>query len=187
MQGSWVTASHALTPITSTIPIQVIRTTPSCVYSRFRWNLVEGCSSYDVITSWPDLTWPFFLPKVVQKMPHKLRKISARYSKRCGVQLRKLMWGCNNPPQLTRVKWLNPICIVNINDKKIWESKGAPAAEAKSSSFLVTVLIIKMSCNIQNMQILTDSGPALTSVSVVHGILMLPSVWNAGRSYQKLM
>ena len=37
------------------------------------------------------------------------------------------------------------------------------------------------------MQILTDSGPALTSVSVVPGILMLPSVWYAGRSYQKPM
>ena len=37
------------------------------------------------------------------------------------------------------------------------------------------------------MQILTDSGPALTSVSVVPGIIMLPSVWYAGRFYQKLM
>ena len=53
-----VTSSHVLTPISSTIPIQVNRTTPSCVYSRFRWYLVEGCSSYDVIFSWPDLNWP---------------------------------------------------------------------------------------------------------------------------------
>ena len=37
------------------------------------------------------------------------------------------------------------------------------------------------------MEILTDSGPALTSVSVVPGILMLPSVCYAGRSYQKIL
>ena len=96
---SRVTASHALTPITSTIPIQVNRTTPSCVFSRFRWNLVEGCSSYYVITSWPDLTWPvFFLPKVAQKMPHKLWKVPARYSKWCCVQLRKTHVGLHQPP-----------------------------------------------------------------------------------------
>ena len=55
-QGSQI----ALTPITSTIPIQVNRTTTSCIFSRFRWNLVGGCSSYDVITSWPDLAWSIF-------------------------------------------------------------------------------------------------------------------------------
>ena len=64
---SRVTSSHVLTPISSTIPIQVNRTTPSCVYSRFRWNLIEGCSSYDVITSWPDLTRPIFFHKKLRK------------------------------------------------------------------------------------------------------------------------
>ena len=53
---SRITSSHLLTPITSTIPIQVNRTTPSCVFSRFRWNLVGGCSSWRP-TSWPGLTW----------------------------------------------------------------------------------------------------------------------------------
>ena len=38
---SRVTSSHVLTPISSTIPMQVNRTTPSCVYSRFRWNLAK--------------------------------------------------------------------------------------------------------------------------------------------------
>ena len=38
--------------------------------------------------TWPDST-NFVSPKVAQKMPHKLCKISARFSKRCGVQLRK--------------------------------------------------------------------------------------------------
>ena len=95
---SRVTTSHILTPIISTIPIQVNRTTPSCVYSRFRWYAAEDCSSYDVMTSWPDLTWPiFFSPKVAQKTRYKLWKISARYSKRCSVQLRKTHGGCINP------------------------------------------------------------------------------------------
>ena len=94
---SRVKSSHVLTPISSTIPIQVNRTTPSCVFSRFRWNLVGGCSSYDIIASWPDLTWPNFSLKVAQKMPHKLWKISARYSKRCGVQLSKAHGGASTP------------------------------------------------------------------------------------------
>ena len=64
---SRVTASHVLTPITSTIPIQVNRTTPSCVYTRFRWNIAEGCSLCDVITSWPDLTWPNFFHQKLRK------------------------------------------------------------------------------------------------------------------------
>ena len=38
---SGVTSSHVLTPISSTLPIQVNRTTPSFVYSRFRWNLAK--------------------------------------------------------------------------------------------------------------------------------------------------
>ena len=38
---SRVTYSHVFTPISSTIPIQVNRTTPSCGYSRFRWNLAK--------------------------------------------------------------------------------------------------------------------------------------------------
>ena len=97
MQGQGVTVSHVLTPITSTIPIQVNRTTPSCVYSWFRWNLVEGCSSYDVITSWPDLTI-FFFTQSCAKDAHKLWKISARCSKRCNVQLRKTHGGLHHPP-----------------------------------------------------------------------------------------
>ena len=93
-----VTASHVLAQITSTIPIQVNRTTPSCVYLRFRWNLAEGCSSYDVITSWSDLTWPIFLANVAQRTPHKLWNISARYSKRFSVQLRKTHGGLHQSP-----------------------------------------------------------------------------------------
>ena len=101
MQGSWVTASHALTPIPSTIPIQVIRTTPSCVYSRFRWNLVEGCSSYDVITWWPDLTWPFFFyQKLRKRRPITYGKfqrdtpngVASSSENSCGVATTPLNW-----------------------------------------------------------------------------------------------
>ena len=35
--------------------------------------IAGGCSSYDVIAPWPDLTWSFFfLPKVVQGLPHQV-------------------------------------------------------------------------------------------------------------------
>ena len=65
---SRVTVRHVLTPITSTIPIQVNCRTPNCVFPRFRWNLVEGCSSYDVITTWPDLTWTIFFNQTFRKI-----------------------------------------------------------------------------------------------------------------------
>ena len=47
--------------------------------------------------TWLDPT-KFFSPKVAQRMPHKLWKISARSSKRCGVQLRKTHGGLHQPP-----------------------------------------------------------------------------------------
>ena len=48
--------------------------------------------------TWPDPT-KFFSPKVAQRMPHKLWNISARSSKRCGVQLRKTHGGgLHQPP-----------------------------------------------------------------------------------------
>ena len=67
-QGLHNTSSHILTPISSTVSIQVNRTTPTCVYSRFLWNLVEGCSSYDVITSWPNVTELFENPSVASRL-----------------------------------------------------------------------------------------------------------------------
>ena len=99
---SRVTSSHVLTLISSTILIQVNRTTPSCVYSRFRWNLAKVVPL--MTSKLRDLTWPdqiFFSPKVAQRMSHKLWKISARFSKRCGVQLRKTHGGggvASTPP-----------------------------------------------------------------------------------------
>ena len=32
--------------------------------------IAGGCSSYDVIAPWPDLTWSIFLPTVAQGLPH---------------------------------------------------------------------------------------------------------------------
>ena len=35
--------------------------------------IAGGCSTYDVIAPWPDLTWSiFFLPKVAQGLPYKV-------------------------------------------------------------------------------------------------------------------
>ena len=142
---SRVTSSHVLTPITSTLPIQVNRTTPSCVFSRFRWNLVEGCSSYDVIISRPDLTWPIVFTKSCAI--DALLSISygkLQYDTTNGVaSSSENSWGVLPPPPPSAgegwtITWLNPICIVNINDKKVWESKGAAVTETKSSLLLVT-------------------------------------------------
>ena len=36
----------------------------------FVCKIAGGCSFYDVIASWPDLTWSTFLPKVAQGLPH---------------------------------------------------------------------------------------------------------------------
>ena len=103
---SRVTASHVLTLITSTIPIQVNRTTPSCVYSRFRWNLAEGCSLCDVITSWPDLTWPnFFHQKLRKGRPISYRKFQHDTPNGLACSSEKLMGGVAStpPPPLARV------------------------------------------------------------------------------------
>ena len=95
---SRVTSSHVLTPISSTIPIQVNRTTPSCVYSRFRWNLVEDCSSYDVITLWPDLTQPnFFHQKLRKKCPISYGKFQHDSPNGVASSSEKLMGGCITP------------------------------------------------------------------------------------------
>ena len=101
-----VTYSHVSTPISSTIPIQVNRTTPSYVYSRFRWNLVEGCSSYDVITSWPDLTRPFFHQRLRKRCPISYGKFQHDYPNGVASSSEKLMGGCINPPDRARVKLL---------------------------------------------------------------------------------
>ena len=96
---SRVTSSHVLTSISSTIPIPVNRTTPSCAYSRFRWNLVEGCSSYDVITSWPDLTGPnFFHQKLRKRCPISYGKFQRDSSNGVASSSEKLMGGLHQPP-----------------------------------------------------------------------------------------
>ena len=42
--------------------------------------IAGGCSSYDVISPWPDLTWSFFLTKVAQGLPHKASQNRAAHS-----------------------------------------------------------------------------------------------------------
>ena len=96
---SRVTSSHVFTPISSTIPITVNRTTPSCVYSRFRWNLVEGCSSYDVITSWPDLTRTnLFHQKLRKRFPISYEKFQRDSPNAVASSSEKLMGGLHQPP-----------------------------------------------------------------------------------------
>ena len=91
----WPWNSCDVTPITSTIPIQVNRTTPSCVYSRFRWNLPEGCSLCDVMTSWPDLTWPIFFHQKLRKgLPISYRKSQHDSPNGLSSSSEKLMAGC---------------------------------------------------------------------------------------------
>ena len=86
-------------------PIQVNHTTRSCAYSRFRWNLVEGCSSYDVITSWPDLTWPnLFHQKLRKRCPISYAKFQHNCPNGVASSSEKLMGGCINPPDRARVK-----------------------------------------------------------------------------------
>ena len=102
---SRVTSSHVLTWISSTIPIPVNRTTPSCAYSRFRWNLVESCSSYDVITSWPDLTRPnfFFHQKLRKRCSISYWKFQRDSPNGVAFSSEKLMGGCMNPPDRASV------------------------------------------------------------------------------------
>ena len=54
-------------------------------------NIAGGCSSYDVIALSPDLTWPFFLPKVAQGLPHKVPQNAAAHT-------------------FTMIYWLEDIC-----------------------------------------------------------------------------
>ena len=116
---SRVTASSILTSIISTIHIQVNSTTPSCVYSRFRWNLAEGCSLCDVIASWPDLTWSFFFyQKLRKRRPISYGKF--QHDTANGVaSSKKKHGGCINPPPLARVKiyTYTPICTYTENEQ----------------------------------------------------------------------
>ena len=89
--------SHQLSPFTSIAPRQVAFTHDFAEILRRLFLLWR----HNFVT-WPDPT-KFFLPKAAQRMPHKLWKISARFSKRCGGQLRKTHEGVawTPPPSLT--------------------------------------------------------------------------------------
>ena len=89
--------SHQLSPFKSIAPRQVAFTHDFAEILRRLFLLWR----HNFVT-WPDPT-KYFSPKVAQRMPHKLWKISARSSKRCGVQLRKTHGGggLHQPPPLT--------------------------------------------------------------------------------------
>ena len=43
--------------------------------------IAGGCSSYDAIAPWPDLTWSIFLPKVAQGLPQKVPQSSLTFDR----------------------------------------------------------------------------------------------------------
>ena len=95
-------------------PIQINRTTPSWLSH----DLVEILLEVVPLTAslLRDLIWTnHFFHQKSREMPHKLWKISARFSKRCGVQFRKTHGGCINPPDRARVNvsadWYAVLCI----------------------------------------------------------------------------
>ena len=105
--------SHQLSPFNSIAPRQVAFTHDFAEILRRLFLLWR----HNFVT-WPDPT-KFFSPKVAQRMPHKLWKISARSSKRCGVQLRKTHGGVAStpPPDRARVNraktrgfWIGRYC-----------------------------------------------------------------------------
>ena len=66
-----------------------------------------GCSSYDVIAPWPDLTRSIFflLPKIPQGLPHKVAENPAALRADVfSLSAKNLRGGCTNPPVRARVK-----------------------------------------------------------------------------------
>ena len=63
--------------------------------------IAGGCSSYDVIAPWPDLTWSFFLLKFAQGLPHKVPQNPAARSAAVFRYLRKTSGGVAPTPPLS--------------------------------------------------------------------------------------
>ena len=78
--------------VISNIPIRIIRTTQSCVVSRFSWNLVGGCPTY-VIAPSRNMTQHFFHQKLRKGCPISCRKFQHDMPNRIDVQLRKTRGG----------------------------------------------------------------------------------------------
>ena len=58
-----------------------------------------GCSSYDVIAPWPDLTRSIFLPKIAQGLPHKVAQNPAALRAAVFFAIReKPQGGLHQPP-----------------------------------------------------------------------------------------
>ena len=63
-----------------------------------RENPAGGCTCYDVITPWPDMTRSIFSAKDAQRLPQRVLKISARYDKPFSVHFEKTSGGVIQPP-----------------------------------------------------------------------------------------
>ena len=103
--------SHQLSPFKSIAPRQSSFTHDFAEIRRRLFLLWR----HDFVT-WPDLT--IFSPRVARKMPHKLWNISARFTKRCGVQLRKTHGGCITPPPTGR--GLKGVCLLHLLSENIF-------------------------------------------------------------------
>ena len=68
--------------------------------------IAGGCSSYDVIAPWPDLTWSFFYQKLRKVCPIRCTKTRRRVAPPFLRYLRKTSGGggCTNPPVRARVQ-----------------------------------------------------------------------------------
>ena len=66
--------------------------------AQLRESPAGGCTSYDVITPWPDMTRSIFLLKDAQRMTHIACKISASYARLFSVHLGKILGEVDTTP-----------------------------------------------------------------------------------------
>ena len=85
------------------VPLQFDYVAKMIGLSQFSEKSVGGCTSYDVIAPWHDMTWQnFFLPKDAQRLPHKLCQIWRRCAPPFFGHLRKTLGGGSHRPPPNR-------------------------------------------------------------------------------------
>ena len=140
--------------------------------------------------TWPDLTI-FFSRQVAQRMPHKLWKISAWYSKRLSVQLRKTHGGgggASTPPTLHWQGNVMPVnfflekfvffvlTVISVSSDTFWET---PRLHPKQKMQNRTTLVLTQSQYKLNLQLVCrqswsswwHSGPNGLSLDIFSLIL----------------
>ena len=81
------------------------------VKHRFVSKIAGGCSSYDVIAPWPDLTWSFFYQKLCKVCPIRYPKTRRRVRRRFFSICEKPQGGggCTDCPSLSDRRWRNTV------------------------------------------------------------------------------